>query len=469
MSLNGDLKSLSIWDVLEILSFGRKTGRLQLTHGSKKTDVYFEDGKIKHIKADNCEDEYAILGLSFWKEGLFTFYPDEKAPKSNLNLDPLRILVDVSKDIDIIEYLGDLIFLFVNATNLTEEERNIGLFFDGVKTVKDIVLNSPYGEFKTLRIIEKLRKNRNILRIDDNLNLFWIYTFWRYFIFTLEKGNERDFRKKWSEQLNKMILNYKLVFELLTRDKKVEWFNIFPLIKDIPNDDFFSIIKDVFYFIENYRKLEINSVIEAGKIMFLSQELEPYMEKIYVATKYSDIIEENIVLWFFDGQRNIKYILEILPFGELRKLQLIKNIMDKKLVLPLGHNLKLDLLNYFFVFWQDILTKLEKKGKGEEFKNKWDRFIYENLSDVKHIFSNLTFETKQNFPYFYRNIEKSNENELRAFLKDAIKVVIEYSKNIISNKDIEDSINMIFQNVERYSSSEVKEAIVNLINYFYKT
>ncbi|MGC9001589.1 MAG: DUF4388 domain-containing protein [Dictyoglomus sp.] len=220
MSLNGDLKSVSLWEVLEILSFSRKTGRLQLTKDKKKTDVYFEDGKIKHIKADTCEDEDAILHLALWKEGNFAFYPDEKAPKANLNLDPLHILVDVSKDIDLIEYLGDLVFLFVNVANLSDEERQVGNLFDGIRTTKDIILNSPYGEYRTLRIIEKLRRNKNLLRIDDNINLFWTYTFWRYFIFTLERENERDFRKKWSDQLNKLT-TYELAFEILTKDRKV--------------------------------------------------------------------------------------------------------------------------------------------------------------------------------------------------------------------------------------------------------
>lgn len=36
MSLNGDLKSVSLWEVLEILSFSRKTGRLQLTKDKKR-------------------------------------------------------------------------------------------------------------------------------------------------------------------------------------------------------------------------------------------------------------------------------------------------------------------------------------------------------------------------------------------------------------------------------------------------
>jgi len=342
MSLNGDLKSVSLWEVLEILSFSRKTGRLQLTHGTKKTDVYFEEGRIKHIKADNCEDNDAILGLALWKEGNFTFFQDEKAPKANLSLDPLHILVDVSKDIDLIEYLGDLIFLLINITNLNEEEKYVGMLFDGLRPAKEIILNSPYGEARTLRIIEKLRKNRNLLRIDENLNLFWVYTFWRYFIYTLEKENERDFRKKWTDTLNRMPSAYKLTFEILTRDRKVEWFNIFPLIRDIPNSEFFSVIKDVFHFIESYRKLEINNVIDTGKILFLSQELEPYMEKVYVPIKHSEIIEENIVLWSFDGKRVLREMLDILPFGELRKLQLVKSVIDKKLVLPLGDNLKLD-------------------------------------------------------------------------------------------------------------------------------
>lgn len=467
MSLNGDLRSVSLWEVLEILSFSRKTGRLQLTRDNIKTEVYFEDGKIKHIKAPTCEDEDAILHLALWKEGTFAFYPDEKSQNAKLNLDPLHILVDVSKDIDLIEYLGDLVFIFVSLANLSAEERNVGLLFDGLRNTKDIILNSPYGESKTLRIIEKLRKEKNLLRIDENLNLFWTYTFWRYFIFTLGKENEKDFRRKWTDYLNKISPSYKLVFEVLTRDRKVEWFNIYPLIKDAPNNEYFQVIKDVFHFIESYRKLEVNNVIDTGKIIFLSQELEPRMSKIYVPIKYSEIIEENIVLWFFDGKRELKDILEILPFGELRKLQLVKSVLDKKLVLSLGENIKLDLLNYFFMFWQDISEKLSKVGKRIDFVRNWDSFISESLSDVKHLFSYLPSEQRQNFPYFFRNIAGSQEEELKAFLKEAIKIVLNFALNVLSKDEIDKSISGILEHLKSYSSTGVKEAVERLLDEVY--
>lgn len=466
MSLNGDLKSVSLWEVLEILSFSRKTGRLQLTKDKKKTDVYFEDGKIKHIKADTCEDEDAILHLALWKEGNFAFYPDEKAPKANLNLDPLHILVDVSKDIDLIEYLGDLVFLFVNVSNLSDEERKIGDLFDGIRPTKDIILNSPYGEYRTLKIIEKLRKNKNLLRIDDNINLFWTYTFWRYFLFTLERENERDFRKKWSDQLNKLT-TYKLAFEILTRDKKVEWYNVYPLIKDAPSNEYFNVIKNVFYFIENYRKLEINNVIDTGKILFLSQELDPFMSKIYVPIKYSEVIEENIVLWSLDGKRTFKDVENILPFGDLRKLQLIKSVLDKKLVLPLGDNIKLDLLNYFFMAWQEMTAKFEKIGKREEFVKEWDRFISESLSDVKHLFSYLPSESKQNFPYFYRNIANSQEEELRAFLKEALKLIIDFASKTLPKEEVDNLINKIMDHAKTYASDKLIEAAQRMLSEVY--
>lgn len=466
MGLSGDLKSVSLWEVMEILSFSRKTGRLQLTKDKKKTDVYFEDGKIKHIKTDNCEDEEAVLHLALWKDGTFAFYPDEKAPKSNLNLDPLHILVDVSKDIDLMEYLGDLIFLFVNVANLSEEERKVGELFDGIRSTKDIILNSPYGEYRTLRVIEKLRKNKNLLRIDDNINLFWTYTFWRYFVFTLEKENERDFRKKWSEQLNKLT-TYKLVFEILTKDKKVEWYNVYPLIKDVHPDDYFNVIKEVFHFIENYKKLEINNVIDIGKIIFLSQELEPFMSKIYVPIKYSDIIEENIVLWALDGRRTLKDVENVLPFGELRKLQLIKSVLDKKLTLPLGDNIKLDLLNYFFMFWQEMILEFEKSGKRDEFVKEWDRFISESLSDVKHLFSYLPSESRQNFPYFYRNIASSQEEELRAFLKEAIKLILDFASKVLSKEKIDSILNKVIDHAKRYASNNLVETAQRLISEVY--
>jgi len=272
--------------------------------------------------------------------------------------------------------------------------------------------------------------------------------------------------KNRSEQLNKLT-TYKLVFEILTKDKKVEWYNVYPLIKDVHPDDYFNVIKEVFHFIENYRKLEINNVIDIGKIIFLSQELEPFMSKIYVPIKYSDIIEENIVLWALDGRRTLKDVENVLPFGELRKLQLIKSVLDKKLTLPLGDNIKLDLLNYFFMFWQEMILEFEKSGKRDEFVKEWDRFISESLSDVKHLFSYLPSESRQNFPYFYRNIASSQEEELRAFLKEAIKLILDFASKVLSKEKIDSILNKVIDHAKRYASNNLVETAQRLISEVY--
>ncbi len=445
MSLSGDLKSLSLWEVFETLSFGRRSGRLELTNGSKKTEIYFEDGMITHIKAQNCEDEDAILGLNFWGDGYFAFYPDEKSPSNKLNLDPLHILVDVSKDIDLVEYLEDLIFLFVDTKNLTDEEKEIGSLFDGLGKTKDIILNSPYGESRTLRAITKLREEEKLLRIDENLNLFWAYTFWRYFLSTLEREEERSFRKKWGEFLKDFSTYYVSLFEALTKERKVVWYDIYPFVRDISQEEFFEIIKKVFSFLENYGKLGVNNVIDTAKIMFLDQELSPLMDKIFVSVNYSENIEENIVLWFFDGERSLSEIKEILPFGELRSLQIIKSLLDKKLILALGDNAKLDILNSFFIFWQRMLNRFEKEGLEDEFRKEWDNFIKNSTSEVKHFFSHLTFEKRQNFPYFYRNIAKYYEGDLRDFVKEAVENITEIGKKYSEDRKLEEYVKQVLE------------------------
>ena len=338
-----------------------------------------------------------------------------------------------------------MIFLFVDTKNLTDEEKEIGSLFDGLGKTKDIILNSPYGESRTLRAITKLREEEKLLRIDENLNLFWAYTFWRYFLSTLEREEERSFRKKWGEFLKDFSTYYVSLFEALTKERKVVWYDIYPFVRDISQEEFFEIIKKVFSFLENYGKLGVNNIIDTAKILSLSQEVSPFMDKIFVSVNYSENIEENIVLWFFDGERSLSEIREILPFGELRSLQIIKSLLDKKLILALGDNAKLDILNSFFIFWQRMLNRFEKEGLEDEFRKEWDNFIKNSTSEVKHFFSHLTFEKRQNFPYFYRNIAKYYEGDLRDFVKEAVENITEIGKKYSEDRKLEEYVKQVLE------------------------
>ncbi|MGB9767613.1 MAG: hypothetical protein ACPL08_01625 [Dictyoglomus turgidum] len=97
----------------------------------------------------------------------------------------------------------------------------------------------------------------------------------------------------------------------------------------------------------------------------------------------------------------------------------------------------------------------------------WDRFISESLSDVKHLFSYLPSESKQNFPYFYRNIANSQEEELRAFLKEALKLIIDFASKTLPKEEVDNLINKIMDHAKTYASDKLIEAAQRILSEFY--
>src|SRR4051812_28660392 len=53
MSINGSLRETSLADVLQLLSMGRKTGCLSLTHRGKFASVFFDAGRVTYASIVN--------------------------------------------------------------------------------------------------------------------------------------------------------------------------------------------------------------------------------------------------------------------------------------------------------------------------------------------------------------------------------------------------------------------------------
>src|SRR5215207_4230384 len=69
MAIRGSLKEASLPDVLQLLSMGKKTGSLSVTHRSNFGYIYFDQGRISYASIVNRRDR---LGDVLVKGGLIT-------------------------------------------------------------------------------------------------------------------------------------------------------------------------------------------------------------------------------------------------------------------------------------------------------------------------------------------------------------------------------------------------------------
>jgi len=80
-TLEGDLRNLQIPNLLQTITMGNLTGRLQIQSRNDTAQVFFNDGVAVHCRIKGAEGDAAIVQLVGWEEGKFCFFPE---PKTNL-------------------------------------------------------------------------------------------------------------------------------------------------------------------------------------------------------------------------------------------------------------------------------------------------------------------------------------------------------------------------------------------------
>ncbi len=73
MGLKGDLRSIPLWEILQTLSIGKKTGKLEINSEIKRAEIFFENGRIVNVRSGFIEGYDAILGLLFGIQETLSF------------------------------------------------------------------------------------------------------------------------------------------------------------------------------------------------------------------------------------------------------------------------------------------------------------------------------------------------------------------------------------------------------------
>jgi len=105
-TLEGDLRNLQVPNLLQTISMGKLTGRLQIRSRTDTAQVFFNDGIAVHCQLKGVEGDAALIQLIGWEEGEFCFFPE---PKTDLKTIKKRLdflimegaqFIDQSKSLD---------------------------------------------------------------------------------------------------------------------------------------------------------------------------------------------------------------------------------------------------------------------------------------------------------------------------------------------------------------------------------
>ncbi|MGQ9845778.1 MAG: DUF4388 domain-containing protein [Caldisericia bacterium] len=166
MGVEGNIKDFPLVDVLNLLSFGDKTGILNI-FGKKNNEelngeIYFLNGKIVDAISGTKKGEEAFYNIFLIDEGTFTFsvkeFKREKTIEKSLDAlllegirraDELKGLLSKLPNLD--TYLETNPKVNVSEIKLSSDEWQILNLFKDKKTIRDAIKISPFSEFLTLR------------------------------------------------------------------------------------------------------------------------------------------------------------------------------------------------------------------------------------------------------------------------------------------------------------------------------
>ncbi|WP_456408765.1 response regulator [Caldithrix abyssi] len=95
----GDLRDLSLVEVLQMLNLNKKSGLLTVK-GKVSGTIYFKDGQVWHAKSDNQEGEAAMYELVPLEEGTFQFRSQPINVQRNVHNSTMNVIMEACRIMD---------------------------------------------------------------------------------------------------------------------------------------------------------------------------------------------------------------------------------------------------------------------------------------------------------------------------------------------------------------------------------
>ncbi|ACK41631.1 MULTISPECIES: DUF4388 domain-containing protein [Dictyoglomus] len=475
MSLKGDLESIPLWEVFQLISSGKKNGKFQIDYKDNYGEIYFKDGRIVYAKTNTLEHIDAIVDILLWSKGTFTFIPDTNPPKLSINLDPLEILLTTDKNLDEYHYFANLILIPINPQNLSKEEETLINLFDGKKYVKDVIDETNLSKIKALNIIKDLLKNKKLIKINNDPNIFWFYIFWRTWNYLLEEYSklgisERQFKTHFRKILDNHKSKLKNIFEDLvfpptlsplyfyqylkeengptqedvqkiyediTTSEKINWNDIFNNLNEFSPSAVKQFVSECIDHLYSLGKTSIdkylnNANVERYKLLIEEKQKDPF---IYIGEK--KFFEEEILSWYLDGTANISEILEYPIWGKERTILLLGTLLENGKIISLIEDKKLKIIYNFGKLWDKIKKEYKSKKFYQEIYEKISELLEESAQDTKYVLEKIVNDYSENWIYVYQKLKLTEESEVRVFVDSVLNIISETEdekiKEIIKN------------------------------------
>ncbi|MDA8078815.1 MAG: DUF4388 domain-containing protein [Nitrospiraceae bacterium] len=98
--LTGSLEDFNLTDIIQILSLGLKTARVEITRDEDKGTLYLLRGKIVHASVSSLRGPDAFFELIRWDKGNFFILHGQVTNDVNITLDTMHLLIEACTILD---------------------------------------------------------------------------------------------------------------------------------------------------------------------------------------------------------------------------------------------------------------------------------------------------------------------------------------------------------------------------------
>lgn len=100
MAVTGNLKDISLTNLVQMNAQSGLTGRLSVQHAGDQSHIYFAEGEIVHAELGAISGKDAFYQMLGWEEGIFDLETDFAAPKQTITMRWSDLLLGGMQQID---------------------------------------------------------------------------------------------------------------------------------------------------------------------------------------------------------------------------------------------------------------------------------------------------------------------------------------------------------------------------------
>jgi hypothetical protein len=182
--LRGNLQSISLTDVVQLLHVNRKTGKLQVTQGKLTGTLYVVNGDVVHAETPQVLGESAAFDILEWDKGEFEFVATRFKAPTTIKRSVQDLLMEAAHTTDSRRHLRGIFpnlhavpWPTVHEPHLTaglrlyNEDRRVLPFLDGYRTFLEVMASSEQSEVSVLQTCATLKGAGRLALLEPNISV----------------------------------------------------------------------------------------------------------------------------------------------------------------------------------------------------------------------------------------------------------------------------------------------------------